>query len=72
MNYKSPEFKKWLDKLQQESWQLELLISGFAIFGLFSAFEPLQLKFQETLNSEIPELTNIWGILNLCCSILIF
>ena len=25
----------WLDKLQQESWQLELLISGFAIFGLF-------------------------------------
>lgn len=27
---------KWLDKLQQESWQLELLISGFAIFGLFS------------------------------------
>ncbi len=28
--------QSWLDKLQQESWQLELLISGFAIFGLFS------------------------------------
>ena len=27
--------KDWLEKLQQESWQLELLISGFAIFGLF-------------------------------------
>ncbi len=27
--------QNWLDKLQQESWQLELLISGFAIFGLF-------------------------------------
>ena len=26
----------WLDKLQQESWQLKLLISGFAIFGLQS------------------------------------
>ncbi len=28
-------FAEWLEKLQQESWQLELLISGFAIFGLF-------------------------------------
>ncbi len=27
--------QNWLDQLQQESWQLELLISGFAIFGLF-------------------------------------
>ncbi|MBK8701720.1 MAG: hypothetical protein IPN29_20040 [Saprospiraceae bacterium] len=22
-------FRQWLEKLQQESWQLELLISGF-------------------------------------------
>lgn len=29
-------FSEWLEKLQQESWQLELLISGFAIYGLFS------------------------------------
>ena len=29
------DFSEWLEKLQQESWQLELLISGFAIFGLF-------------------------------------
>jgi len=35
-DYTSDVFKKLLDKLQQESWQLELLISGFAIFGLFS------------------------------------
>jgi hypothetical protein len=27
-------FKEWLEILQQESWQLELLISGFAIFLL--------------------------------------
>ncbi len=31
------DFKQWLEKLQQESWQLELIISGFAIFGLFQA-----------------------------------
>lgn len=30
-------FREWLEKLQQESWQLELLISGFAIFGIYSA-----------------------------------
>ena len=30
-------FKQWLEKLQQESWQLELLISGFALFGIYSS-----------------------------------
>ena len=39
-DYNKPEFKKLLQKLQEESWQLELLISGFAIFGLFTAIEP--------------------------------
>jgi len=28
-------FREWLEKLQQESWQLELLISGFALFGIY-------------------------------------
>jgi len=40
-NYDKPSFKKLLDKLQEDSWQLELLISGFAIFGLFYAINPL-------------------------------
>ncbi|GLR16674.1 hypothetical protein [Portibacter lacus] len=30
-------FKTWLETLQQESWQLELLISGLALFGIFEA-----------------------------------
>lgn len=30
-------FKTWLETLQQESWQLELLISGLALFGVFGA-----------------------------------
>ena len=38
---KNKSFKKWLEILQQESWQLELLISGFAIFLLAGAFEQL-------------------------------
>ncbi|WP_340074777.1 hypothetical protein [Leptobacterium sp. I13] len=41
------KFKKWLDILQQESWQLELIISGFAIYGLFMAKEPIQVKSLE-------------------------
>ena len=31
----------WLDNLQQESWQLELLISGFVIFLLIGGLEPM-------------------------------
>ena len=38
---KTNSFKKLLDRLQEDSWQLELLISGFAIFGLFYIIEPL-------------------------------
>lgn len=36
-------FTEWLEKIQQESWQLELLISGFVIFGLFEMQESLEL-----------------------------
>ncbi len=40
-NYQDSKFKEWLDILQQESWQLELIISGVAIFGLFQSLEPI-------------------------------
>jgi hypothetical protein len=40
-NYQKASFKKLIDKLQEDSWQLELLISGFAIFGLFYAIDPV-------------------------------
>ena len=32
------KLKSWLDSLQQESWQLELLISGFSIFLLIGGW----------------------------------
>lgn len=48
-NYDKPSFKKLLDKLQEDSWQLELLISGFAIFGLFYAIEPVNQASIEAL-----------------------
>ncbi|OSY88219.1 hypothetical protein WH52_05395 [Tenacibaculum holothuriorum] len=46
------KFKELLDKLQQESWQLELLISGFAIFGLISAITPIEAKLNEAIVFE--------------------
>ncbi|WP_339846089.1 hypothetical protein [uncultured Dokdonia sp.] len=50
-DYTSKKFKKWLDKLQRESWQLELLVSGFVIFGLFSSIDPLIAKVDSIVNS---------------------
>ena len=35
-------FRQLLEILQQDSWQLELLISGFALFLLIGAKEPLE------------------------------
>lgn len=51
-DYTNSKFKELLDKLQQESWQLELLISGFAIFGLFSALEPISNALNEAVALE--------------------
>lgn len=33
---------KWLNKLQQESWQLELVISGFSIFLMMGALQAIR------------------------------
>lgn len=49
-NPQDVKFKKWLDILQQESWQLELIISGFAIYGLFMIIDPIEFANQEAQN----------------------
>lgn len=41
MGKKQNKITDWLETLQQESWQLELLISGFAIFLLLGAYESI-------------------------------
>lgn len=51
MKDKKNFFSEWLEKLQQESWQLELLISGFAILGLFSFRNYLDEVASEIINS---------------------
>jgi hypothetical protein len=71
-DYTKPEFKKLLQKLQEESWQLELLISGFAIFGLFTAIPIITESLNDAENSnQIYKLViSLIGIIS--CYILIF
>lgn len=37
--------QEWYEQLQRDSWNLELLVSGFSIFLLFGAIEQLQKVF---------------------------
>ncbi|MEO0732804.1 MAG: hypothetical protein AAFZ52_08220, partial [Bacteroidota bacterium] len=62
---KSPQvpLKSWLDAIQQESWQLELLISGFVLFLLTSGWGPivdmeydLYLQKETEIDSDFLEL----------------
>ncbi len=46
MEDKKQHVGDWLEKLQRESWNLELLVSGFSIFLLIQAFEGLVSAFQ--------------------------
>jgi disulfide oxidoreductase YuzD len=62
--------KKLLDRLQEDSWQLELLVSGFTIFGLFYAFGPVQDAFDKAVN-EGDMLCDVYQIVLIAISILI-
>ncbi|WP_165750152.1 hypothetical protein [Cellulophaga sp. Z1A5H] len=71
-DYRSPSFKKWLDKLQQESWQLELIISGFAIYALILAYEPISINISEAMNSQQTIKMILWFIVFISWAIFIF
>ncbi len=71
-DYKSPSFKKLLDSLQQQSWELELIISGFAIFGLFTAYEPLQIGAENAQNDRQIYQFVLLLVAYIACSILLF
>ncbi|UII76575.1 hypothetical protein LV716_01940 [Flagellimonas sp. HMM57] len=71
-DYKNPAFKKMLDSLQQQSWELELIISGFAIFGLFTAYDPLKIEMINAQNNEQVYSLVVYLVLLLACSILLF
>lgn len=70
-NYDNPAFKKLLKKLQEESWQLELIISGFAIFGLFTAYPTIAEEVKVSNNTNIYKFV-IYFVAQISCGILIF
>lgn len=54
MSNKSPEkLKSWLDKLQQESWQLELILTGFAIFLILGLQEPIDDLLRKAISVSL-------------------
>ncbi len=58
------KFKDWLDILQQESWQLELIISGFAIYGLFMVIEPIEIaNLEARINNNMYRSIIMQGLL---------
>ena len=71
-DYNTSAFKKLLQKLQEESWQLELLISGFAIFGLFASWEPLKDGIIRTRYNQETFFNFFYSFLLASVSILIF
>ena len=71
-DHNNPAFKSLLKKLQEESWQLELIISGFAIFGLFSAIEPLKLQLYETNSTQQIYKFVVTLVAYASCNILLF
>jgi hypothetical protein len=56
-------FSQWLEKLQQESWQLELIISGFALFGVYSAKSVLVDIELWKASNQIPDLLKFFSTL---------
>ena len=49
----SEKLKTWLDKLQQESWQLELILTGFAIFLILGLGDPIDELLQQSIKIGI-------------------
>ncbi len=71
-NFKTKKFQELLDRLQQDSWQLELIISGFAIFGLFTALPEIKLALTIAENDKQIVTFVVSIVALLVCYILIF
>ncbi len=63
------KLKELLDRLQVESWQLELLVSGFAIFLTAATFEPIS-NYASRLQVISEGIDSQFGALTLFSSIL--
>jgi len=65
------QISSWLSKLEQESWQLELLVSGFTIFLLFKGSVALT-EYHQHFNYEFYTFNNLPAFLNVLIAVLRF
>lgn len=70
MENEQPKVGEWLDRLQQESWNLELLVSGFSIFLLMEAYHVLVSGFSY-INLNMALEGNAEGMLRALIGILV-
>lgn len=70
MEEKKEHVSDWLEKLQRESWNLELLVSGFSIFLLIQANEGIIQAF-EYLNLHVELSGNVNGMVRTLLGILL-
>ncbi|MEM6966996.1 MAG: hypothetical protein AAF573_19700, partial [Bacteroidota bacterium] len=70
MEEKKEHVSDWLEKLQRESWNLELLVSGFSIFLLIQANEGI-LKAFDYLNLHVELSGNVNGMVRTLLGILL-
>lgn len=78
-NQKNNTRAQWLDQLQEQSWNLELIITGFVLFGLFRLREFLELKQIQSTANEVngfgwifTETINWYYFFNYFCGVFIF
>lgn len=62
------ETPKWLEELQQRSWEPEVLLSGIVLYGMFKVpplLDKFLLYFQANIWGETNDIVNLIGILKL-------
>lgn len=77
-NQRNSNRTSWLDQLQEQSWNLELIITGFVLLGLFQLKEFLNLKEMQFVANEanrfgvgIGDYINWYLLFNEFCTIFI-
>lgn len=66
------KFKKWLDKLQEDSWHIELIITGFSLFGLVNLLDFLSDKIIEVRHLQNPQTVLVYIWIKTAAWVLIF
>ncbi|NUQ25081.1 MAG: hypothetical protein HUU34_14130 [Saprospiraceae bacterium] len=74
---KKNKLSQWLDKIQQDSWQLELIVTGFSIFLVLNALEAVS-AMRHTNNLLIAGVGQMgtflsygWGVLTISCLVIL-